>query len=58
LGSSGPRHSQFCRRGSLLFEHWESDDDLPLYVLCASLDVYGIEVPAEASAFIDGPSVG
>jgi hypothetical protein len=41
-----------------LFEHWESDDDLPLYVLCASLDVYGIEVPAEASAFIDGPSLG
>jgi hypothetical protein len=30
---------------------------VPLYVLCASLDVYGIEVPAEASAFIDGSSV-
>jgi hypothetical protein len=35
-----------------------SERTVPLYVLCASLDVYGIEVPAEASAFIDGPSLG
>jgi hypothetical protein len=26
---------------------------VPLYVLCASLDVYGVAVPEEASAFID-----
>ena len=31
-----------------------SERTVPLYVLCASLDVYGVEVPEEASAFIDG----
>ena len=30
---------------------------VPLYVLCASLDLYGIQVPHEASSFINGPSV-
>jgi hypothetical protein len=30
---------------------------MPLDALCATLDVYGIEVPSEASAFIDRPSL-